>query len=70
MSQKERSCFQAHLERLSDYLLCGEDIWWRFERNSQEIVFHDGFQEPGYRNEGPEFNVFCRYTAIIISRLS
>jgi len=58
MSQKERSCFQAYLERLSDYLLCGEDIWWRFERNSQEIVFHDGFQEPDNRNEGPEFMSF------------
>ena len=26
---KYQSAYQAHLERVSDFLLCGEGIWWR-----------------------------------------
>ena len=36
----QRSDFQAHLEKISDYLLMGEGIWWHDENGN--IVMHDG----------------------------
>ena len=32
--------WQAHLERISDYLILGEGVWW-FKDNSKNIVFYD-----------------------------
>lgn len=38
---------QAHLERLSDYLECGEGVWWHIE--GMYIVFHDADCDPDFR---------------------
>ena len=45
--------YQAHLERLSDYLLTGEGVWWHRDSDTGDFVFHDGESEPEYREEGP-----------------
>lgn len=43
--------YQAHLERISDFLHCGENIWW--SRNIRGVIFHDAPTEPHRRQEGP-----------------
>ena len=35
-----RDDFQAHIERLGDYMLCGKGVWWHLDGNS--IIMHDG----------------------------
>ena len=35
-----RGDFQAHIERLGDFMFPGEGIWWHKE--GDEIVMHDG----------------------------
>ena len=34
--------YQAHLERISDFLLVGEGVWWHREEDTGDFVFHDG----------------------------
>ena len=31
--------FQAHLQRISDFLLCGENVWWTLDQSS--VIFLD-----------------------------
>lgn len=50
------SQYQAHLERISDYLICGPGQWWR--RTSQGIEFFDGSDERESRDCGPELQHF------------
>ena len=45
--------YQAHLERISDYLLPGEGVWWHRDEESCSIVFHDSVDEDDWRDEGP-----------------
>ena len=48
--------FQVHFERIADYFLPGEGIWWH--KNNDYIIFHDGDHEPNFRAEGPELHHF------------
>ena len=42
---------QAHLERIVDFLIPGEGVWWHWEENN--LIFHDGPNEPAIHIEGP-----------------
>ncbi|CAC5383150.1 unnamed protein product [Mytilus coruscus] len=53
---KQPTLLQAHLERISDFLLPGNDIWWHSTDNN--LIFHDGPDEPCYRNQGPQLSHF------------
>ena len=50
--------YQAHLERISDYLLPGEGVWWHEDDDTGDIIFHDGDGEPETRSEGPQLKSF------------
>ena len=43
--------WQAHLKRISSFLVHGVDVWWHSDTNS--YIFHDGTNDPEYRQEGP-----------------
>ena len=51
--------YQAHLERISDFLLCGEGVWWR--HNLSGVEFLDGPQER-QANNGPPLHHFRSHT--------
>ena len=59
-TKDEIDCFgyQAHLERISDFLLRGEGVWWHFDDVSKCIIFHDGAEEPKSRPQGPPVHHF------------
>ena len=44
------------MERISDYLLCGEGVWWH--RESDVIVFYDGDESPKFNGKGPSLKNF------------
>ena len=48
--------WQAHLERISHFLLPGERIWW--SQDEQGVIFHDGPHQPNSHEEGPETHRF------------
>ena len=48
--------YQCHLERISDFLLPGEGVWWR--RDLRGVEFFDGQDEVDYRPEGPFLHHF------------
>ena len=48
--------YQAHLERISDFLLCGEGCWWRHDIRGVE--FFDSPKEPEVKPEGPALHHF------------
>ena len=48
--------YQAHLERISDFLLPGEGVWWKIDGDSVE--FFDSITEPNVRDQGPELHHF------------
>ena len=50
--------YQAHLEQISDFLLCGRGVWWHADEESQEIIFHDSKEQPEFREEGPPIHHF------------
>ena len=50
--------YQAHLERISDFLLPGEGIWWHYDEDIRSVIFHDGHLEPKEKVEGPLLNHF------------
>ncbi len=50
------SSWQAHLTRISTYLLPGSGIWWR--RAGSTYEFFDGSQEVQHRSEGPQLQHF------------
>ena len=52
--------YQAHLERISDFLLPGEGVWW--SRDLRGVVFHDGEGETDYRSEGPTLHHYRHST--------
>jgi hypothetical protein len=55
ISSKSRS-WQAHLERISSYLVVGEGVWWSKKGNS--FIFHDGDHDPDYHTKGPQLKHF------------
>ncbi len=55
------SSWQAHLGRISAYLLCGEGVWW--EKVGSGYRFFDGDDDPGFRQQGPPLLHF-RSTAL------
>lgn len=55
----------AHLKRISDYMICGENVWWHMKDNM--LVFHDGDDEPNCRVEGPVMKEFTTETMATIS---
>ena len=57
-----RDLLQAHIERISDYLLCGEGIWWHHNPKYNDIIFHDGKDEPDEHIEGPRMTDFTEYS--------
>ena len=54
----DNEIYQAHLERISDFLLCGRGVWWHADEESQEIIFHDSKEQPEFREEGPPIHHF------------
>ena len=55
-----RSSWQAHLERISNYLVYGPDIWWN--DNGRPYVFHDGDHDPNTHPLGPKLHHFWSST--------
>lgn len=81
MSQKENSTFnldeipqeifQLHLQRISHYLICGENVWWHHEKYTNDIIFHNGTSEPCDRPEGPQLTDFTeKTTAKVVEEIS
>ena len=48
--------YQAHLERLGNFLILGQGVWWKKCKNG--ITFYDGPNEPAFRDEGPPLHYF------------
>ena len=48
-----RKEWQLHLRKISDFLLCGEGIWW--SKNEGGITFYDSKDEAVSREEGPPY---------------
>ena len=46
------SLHQAHLERISDFLLPGPGVWWQYTQDG--IEFFDGHDTPSVHPEGPD----------------
>lgn len=43
---------QLHLERIADFMLPGKNVWWHFDEDD-DVIFHDGPNDPEFRIEGP-----------------
>ena len=54
--EKHSSSFQAHLERISTFLLSGQGVWW--DRDDRSIIFKDGDGDPNFKDEGPSLKHF------------
>ncbi len=48
---KRLSSWQAHLERISTYLVCGKGIWW--EETQDSYIFYDSDSNANCHPEGP-----------------
>lgn len=48
--------FQAHLKRISDFMVLGENVWWSWVNG--DVVFHDGPTDLNERPEGPPIHHF------------
>lgn len=57
--KKNPVLFQAHLERISDFMLAGKDVWWSWVEGG--IEFYDGEDEPCRRQEGPRIHNFTSF---------
>ena len=55
------SSWQAHLQRLSRYLVCGEGIWWHSVDKAYE--FYGGNHSPDFHVQGPDLLHF-RHTTL------
>ncbi len=49
--RRRRSSWQAHLQRISPYLVKGSGVWWKGVEDG--YLFADGDSDPDYRPEGP-----------------
>lgn len=54
----DNELYQAHLETISDFLLCGKGVWWHVNEDGKEIVFHDGKGWPEFQEQGPPLHHF------------
>ena len=50
--------WQTHLEHISDFLLPGKGVWWRYNQEHNEVEFFDSASELSSRNEGPLLHHF------------
>ena len=48
--------YQTHLQAISDFIACGEGVWWR--QILSGVEFLDGPNEPNTRPEGPKLRHF------------
>lgn len=48
--------YQVHLESISDFLCCGEGVWWQHIVSGVEFL--DGPQEPNFKPQGPPLHHF------------
>lgn len=48
--------YQAHLQAISDFIACGEGVWWR--QILSGVEFFDGPDEPSTRPQGPNLHHF------------
>lgn len=48
--------YQAHLQTISDFLICGEGVWW--QQIASGVEFRDGPDELNFRPEGPSLHHF------------
>jgi hypothetical protein len=55
-----KSSWQAHLERISNYLVHGPNIWWNDDGRS--YIFHDGDHDPDFHPIGPKLHHFRSFT--------
>ncbi|CAG2258090.1 unnamed protein product [Mytilus edulis] len=54
---KNRSVLvSAHLKRISDFMICGKDVWWMWEGGN--VIFMDGPEDPPVHGEGPPLHNF------------
>ncbi|CAC5371002.1 unnamed protein product [Mytilus coruscus] len=53
---KRPMLIQSHLERISDFILPGEGVWWHTEDGN--MIFYDGPDDEPFHNEGPEMHHF------------
>jgi len=49
--RSQSSSWQAHLERISSFLVCGEGLWW--QKTQDGFRFFDGDSDPSFRTQGP-----------------
>lgn len=56
-NKKHSRWYQAHLERISDYILPGEGVWWKSDAEGG-VEFFDSDKEPDFREEGPKLHHF------------
>ena len=54
--QRYRGAWQAHLQRISDFLLEGKGVWWK--RDGKNIVFNDVVDCPSIADHGPQLHHF------------
>ena len=54
--EKTPTHHQAHLERISDFLLLGKGVWWT--QTSNGIEFFDGATSPTSNENGPHLHHF------------
>ena len=55
---RKRSSWQAHLERISSYLVHGPEVWWTYDNIYKTYHFHDADNDPDYHPEGPKLGHF------------
>lgn len=54
--QKHLRSWQAHLTRISNYMLLGEGVWWKVE--GSHYIFFDGDSDPNFKKEMTELPHF------------
>ena len=59
--------YQSHIERISDYLVCGPGVWWKTTNDGVE--FFDGDFEDDYRDVGPTMHHFRSSSLVDIDAL-
>ena len=56
--EKHVRSWQAHLERISDFLLSGQGGWW-LEQENGDVEFLDGEEAATTHPQGPLLHHFC-----------
>jgi hypothetical protein len=52
--------FQTHLQRISDFLLCGKGTWWSNDETS--VIFYDVTDRPVASTAGPPLHHLRSYS--------